>query len=127
MIFLTFARNLFISNNVFGIGSGQPVKTLQQGLAAADGDRKNLVFVNNGLRYLEIVFLAIVCDLTRYSGGNIDRVIDSVAATVPPSITVVRLTDPSDILTTCRSSLRGVTQCFGYVIQWKVHKISCLY
>src|SRR5271154_6566769 len=57
MIFLTFARNLFISNDTFGVGSGEPVRTLAQGLAAADGGRNRLVFVNNGLRYLGMVAL----------------------------------------------------------------------
>jgi len=61
MIFLTFARNLFISNDIFGIGTGEPVRTLAQGLAAAASTRNNLVFVNSGLRYIALT--PIVCSL----------------------------------------------------------------
>jgi hypothetical protein len=54
MVFLTFARNLFISNDTFGVGTGDPVRTLAQGFAAAAGSRNNLVFVNSGLRYIAL-------------------------------------------------------------------------
>jgi hypothetical protein len=57
MIFLTFARNLFISNDFFGVGTGQPVRTLLQGFAAAANTRNNLVFVNSGLRYIELTLI----------------------------------------------------------------------
>ena len=50
MIFLTFARNLFISNDTFGVGSPAPVLSLPEGIALSDGSRNNVVFVNNGLR-----------------------------------------------------------------------------
>ena len=53
MIFLTFAKNLFISNDVFGVGSPQPVLSLPQGIALSDGSRTNVVFVNSGHRYVE--------------------------------------------------------------------------
>jgi hypothetical protein len=58
MIFLTFARKLFISNDIFGVGTGESVRTLAQGFAAAASSRNNLVFVNSGLRY--IIFTPIV-------------------------------------------------------------------
>jgi ATP-binding cassette, subfamily A (ABC1), member 3 len=61
MIFLTFARNLFISNDNFGVGTGEPVRTLAQGFAAADSTRNNLVFVNSGLRYIALI--PIICVL----------------------------------------------------------------
>lgn len=35
---------------------------------------------------------------------------------MPPTVNVSRFSDPSEILTTCRSSLRGVTQCFAAVV-----------
>lgn len=60
-IFLTFARNLFVSNHTFGVGSGQPVRTLQQGLEAADAGRKHLLFVNNGYRYVRLFSCRICC------------------------------------------------------------------
>jgi ATP-binding cassette subfamily A (ABC1) protein 3 len=54
MIFLTFARNLFISNNTFGVGSPQPIRSLQDGLAITDVSRQNVLFVNNGFRYAKV-------------------------------------------------------------------------
>jgi len=113
MIFLIFARNLFISNDFFGVGNGQPVRSLAQGFAAADSTRNHIVFSNSGLRYILRMILFRFWLLTKCSGGDIDRVIDLVAATVPPDINVVRLSNASDVVTTCRSTLRGVTQCYG--------------
>ena len=61
MIFLTFARNLFISNDLFGVGNGQPVRTLAQGFAAADSGRDHIVFSNSGLRYIASSMKAYRC------------------------------------------------------------------
>jgi ATP-binding cassette subfamily A (ABC1) protein 3 len=48
VVFLVYARNLFIPAEKFGVGTPTPVRTLAQGLEAASGGRNNLVFVNNG-------------------------------------------------------------------------------
>jgi ATP-binding cassette subfamily A (ABC1) protein 3 len=60
--------------------------------------RNNLVFVNSG-----------------YSGGNIDKVIDIVAAQVSGK-TITRLSNTNDLLTTCPGTLRGVSACYGAVV-----------
>jgi ATP-binding cassette subfamily A (ABC1) protein 3 len=99
IIFLTFSKNLFINNNYFGVGTPQPVLGLAEGIALTDAQRPNIVFVNGG-----------------FSGGDIDGVINNVASLVPSTHNVVRLSNPNDILTTCRSTLRGITQCYGAVV-----------
>jgi ATP-binding cassette subfamily A (ABC1) protein 3 len=100
MIFLSYARNLFVSPSVFGVGTPRPIRSLESGLAAADNGRNTVVFVNNG-----------------YSGGDIDRVIDLVAAPVlQAGKNVVRLPDSTNLTQVCRTSLRGVTGCYGAVV-----------
>jgi len=98
MIFLSYARNLFVPPSTYGIGSGHPIRTLQQGLDASNGGRTTLAFVNNGL-----------------AGGDIDRVINNIAASVKGK-KVSRLSDQSELLDVCKSSLRGATNCYGAVV-----------
>jgi ATP-binding cassette subfamily A (ABC1) protein 3 len=100
MVFLSYARNLFIPPSNYGISSGHPIRTLAEGLEAATGGRNTLAFVNSGL-----------------AGGDIDRVIDSVAQVASPAgKTMVRLTDETQLLETCKSSLRGATTCYGAIV-----------
>jgi hypothetical protein len=100
MIFLSYARNLFIPPSNYGIGTSHPIRSLAQGLEAANGGRNTLAFVNNGL-----------------AGGDIDRVIDAVAQPATAAgAKVVRLTQEAQLLDVCRSSLRGSTSCYGAVV-----------
>lgn len=102
MIFLSYARNLFIPPSNYGIGSATPIRTLAQGLQDAGGGRSIIAFVNNGL-----------------AGGDIDRVIDSLAATASAAgsgTTVARLDTEEQLLGTCRSTLRGSTNCYGAAV-----------
>jgi ATP-binding cassette, subfamily A (ABC1), member 3 len=96
MIFLSYARNLFIPPSDYGIGSSHAIRTLADGMAAASGGRNTLAFVSNRL------------------GGDVDRVIDGVAQQA--SGNVVRLAQEAQLLDTCRSSLRGSTSCYGAVV-----------
>ncbi|KAI1380361.1 P-loop containing nucleoside triphosphate hydrolase protein [Hypoxylon crocopeplum] len=100
-VFLTFARNLFVPPAVFGIGDPHAIRSLQEGLAASDGtDRNTVAFVNNGL-----------------AGGEIDRVIDTLSDTVTGAgKNASRLSDLSGLSYSCRSTLRGVSPCYGAVI-----------
>jgi ABC-type multidrug transport system ATPase subunit len=97
MIFLSYARNLFIPPSNYGIASSHPIRTLQQGLDTATGGRNTVVFLNNGL-----------------TGGDIDRVIDVVSASTEGKI-IRRLTTNAELLDVCRSSLRGASTCYGAV------------
>lgn len=66
----------------------------------ADGSRTTLAFVNSGL-----------------SGGDIDKVIANVASPLQVAGKDVQyLTQDRDLLTTCRSSLKGVSDCFGAAV-----------
>ncbi|KAG4437747.1 hypothetical protein IFR05_006781 [Cadophora sp. M221] len=100
MIFLSYARNIFVPPSNYGIGSGRPIRTLAEGIGAAGAGRETLAFVNSGL-----------------AGGDIDRVIDSLAATASAAgAKVARLSTGSELLATCRSSLRGATTCYGAIV-----------
>ena len=98
MVFLSYARNLFIPPSIYGIGQSNAIRTLQQGMDAGSGGRNTVAFVNNGL-----------------AGGNIDSVIDTLAASTSGKI-VLRLNTEVDLLDACKSSLRGATRCYGAVV-----------
>ncbi|KAL2887992.1 ABC transporter [Ceratocystis lukuohia] len=96
----SFAKNLFSSPAEYGVGSVRPIRSLPEALAlAADDDRKTIAFVNNGL-----------------TGGDIDSVIGQISTIVAsPNVRTVNLTDADDLAVLCRSSLRGVSRCYGAV------------
>ncbi|KUJ24692.1 uncharacterized protein LY89DRAFT_679754 [Mollisia scopiformis] len=98
MIFLSYARNLFVPPSNYGIGSPHQIRTLEEGLAASGGGRDTMAFVNSG-----------------FAGGDIDRVINTLAESANGK-KVVRLSDESQLLDTCRSSLRGSTPCYGAIV-----------
>ncbi|KAL8691945.1 MAG: hypothetical protein Q9218_002927 [Villophora microphyllina] len=98
--FLAYARNLFIPPAHYGIGNTTPVRSLAEGLAASGGGRDTVVLVNNG-----------------FTGGDIERVIDQVADTAKAAGKTVQITPhEDDLLTSCRSSLRGVSHCYGAAV-----------
>jgi ATP-binding cassette, subfamily A (ABC1), member 3 len=97
-IFLSYARNLFVPPSTYGIGSPHPIRTLAEGIQAAESGKNLVAFVNSGL-----------------AGGDIDRVIDAVAASAT-NARVSRLSDESELLEVCKSSLRGATDCYGAVV-----------
>jgi ATP-binding cassette subfamily A (ABC1) protein 3 len=97
VIFLSYARNLFIPPSVYGIGPSTPIRTLQEGMDAATGGRNTVAFLNNGM-----------------AGGNIDQVIDIVAASTKGT-NVKKLSSRAELLEVCRSSLRGASTCYGAV------------
>jgi ATP-binding cassette subfamily A (ABC1) protein 3 len=99
MIFLSYARNLFIPPSNYGIGSPNLIRTLAEGLVESSGGHNTLAFVNNG-----------------FSGGDIDRVIDVVAASADGKVNVVRLINETSLLDSCKSSLRGSSHCYGAIV-----------
>ena len=99
MFFITYAKNFFVPPSDFGIGAPRPIRSFENALAAATGNRNTVVFVNNG-----------------HTGGDIERVIDSLSDTVRGAgKTAVTLEQDVDLLTTCASSLRGASTCYGAV------------
>jgi ABC-type multidrug transport system ATPase subunit len=99
MFFIAYAKNFFVPPSKFGIGSPTPIRSLTNALDAATGNRNTVVFVNNG-----------------HTGGDIESVINTVASTVRSAGKVARVVEREvDLLTVCRSSLRGASTCFGAV------------
>ena len=99
MLFISYAKNFFVPPAQFGIGSASPIRTFPDALQASLPSRNTVAFINNG-----------------FTGGDIERVIDQLSRQVQSSGKQVQLLQrDSDLLTTCRSSLRGVTQCYGAV------------
>jgi ATP-binding cassette subfamily A (ABC1) protein 3 len=83
----------------YGIGTPVPIRGFIDALKASTGGRDNVVFVNNG-----------------FKGGNIEGLIDYLSVSVRTAGKTVTVLDSEDgLLTTCRSSLRGVSGCFGAV------------
>lgn len=99
-IYLGIGQRLTNPNSEFGIGEPRSIRSLDEGLSAAQGSRDTVVFINNGL-----------------SGGDIDRVIDTLAQTVDDAgKNATRLEDPSELGYVCRTSFRGTTPCYGAVV-----------
>ena len=100
-IFLAYARNLFLPPSHFGFGTSTPVRSLASALGtAAESSRDTVAFVNNG-----------------FAGGDIERVIDRVAAQITAEGKKVQhLAQEEDLRTTCKSSIRGVSSCFGAAV-----------
>lgn len=97
---LSFARNLFIPPSHYGVGSPQSSPSLYDVLIEDTSDRDTVVFATNGFR-----------------GGNIDRVIASVATVVADAGKDVKIIDREQRLrSVCRSSIRGTSNCFAAAI-----------
>ncbi|KAL8805769.1 MAG: hypothetical protein Q9200_005301 [Gallowayella weberi] len=100
IVFLSYARNLFIPPSHYGIATSTPIRSLTDSLAASGGGRDTVVLVNNG-----------------FVGGNIEKVIDQVASVVKAEGKTVQVTpNEDDLLTLCRSSLRGVSHCYAAAV-----------
>ncbi|KAK0629092.1 hypothetical protein B0T17DRAFT_589023 [Bombardia bombarda] len=99
--FLSFARNLFVPAAVYGISPPHAVRSLADGLAASrNTGRDTVVFVNGG-----------------FKGGEIERVIDTLATVVTASgKNATILESDASLPIVCRASLRGVTPCYGAVV-----------
>ncbi|KPM35547.1 hypothetical protein AK830_g11010 [Neonectria ditissima] len=101
--FFSFAKNLFVPPATYGIGEPHTVKSLTDALGKARGSgRDKLVLVNNG-----------------FSGGDIDKVLDELereAKKTANFVEVLRAEDEDQLASECRSSLRGVSNCFGAVV-----------
>ncbi|KAM0309669.1 hypothetical protein ACHAO8_008836 [Botrytis cinerea] len=100
IVFLSYARNLFIPPSTYGIGSSHTIRSLGEGLRDATGGRDTLAFVNNGL-----------------IGGDIDDVIaDLTSQAEVAGAKVQRLKTEAELLDICKSSLRGATSCYGAIV-----------
>ncbi|KAF2196781.1 nod factor export ATP-binding protein I [Delitschia confertaspora ATCC 74209] len=99
MFFISYAKNFFVPPSKYGIGSPSPIRSLTDALQDAQGNRNTVVFVNNG-----------------HSGGQIDSVIDNLSSTIKAAGKEAKVVERDvDLLTTCPSTLRGASTCFGAV------------
>lgn len=99
--FLAYARNLFIPPSRYGIGTATPVRSLATAFDAAGSGRDTLVFVNT----------------VGSAGGDIDKVIQQVAAPARAEGKIVQITSQeADLLTLCRNSLRATSNCYGAAV-----------
>ncbi|CAO2648774.1 Nn.00g097230.m01.CDS01 [Neocucurbitaria sp. VM-36] len=97
MFFITYAKNFFVPPSEFGIGNTYPIRSFPDALIAATGGRDKVVFVNNG-----------------YTGGEIDQVIGQLSNQVRNAgLEAITIQQEVELLTTCESSLRGASTCFG--------------
>ncbi|QIX02499.1 hypothetical protein AMS68_008016 [Peltaster fructicola] len=99
LFFISYAKNFFVPPSDFGIGSPHSLITFEQALGQSAGGRNTVAFVNGG-----------------HTGGNIERVINSLASTVTANgknATILR--SETELLYTCKSSIRGVTPCFAAI------------
>jgi ATP-binding cassette subfamily A (ABC1) protein 3 len=97
MFFITYAKNFFIPPSEFGIGNTHAIRSFPNALNAATGGRDKVVFVNNG-----------------HTGGAIENVIGQLSTQVRTAgLQAITIRQEVDLLTTCKSSLRGASTCFG--------------
>ncbi|KAJ9661232.1 hypothetical protein H2201_006591 [Coniosporium apollinis] len=97
MFFISYSKNFFVAPSDYGVGSATPVRDFASAFNAATPNRRTIPLVNNG-----------------YTGGEIGRLIDQIAEPMRAAGADVQiLEDETELLTICRSSLRGVTNCYA--------------
>ena len=98
-VFLAYARNLFIPPSEYGFGTSNPVRSFADALSSAQG-RTTVALVNNG-----------------FTGGEINTLITNVADQVTAAGKQVQiLGQEEDLINECKSSIRGVSKCFGAAV-----------
>lgn len=99
MFIISYAKNFFVPPSDFGIGTSVAIRSLGDAVAASAGGRNTVVFVNNGL-----------------TGGDISNVISQVSQPIEAAGKTVQVVESdTGLLTTCKSSIRGVSSCFAAV------------
>ncbi|KAK4069218.1 hypothetical protein Trihar35433_5797 [Trichoderma harzianum] len=99
-VYLGIGQKFTQPNDKFGIASPSDIFSLDNALSKSDGGRNTVVFVNSG-----------------HTGGDIGRVIDGVSDIVKgagKNATIIQ--DEDDLGYTCRSTIRGTSNCFGAVV-----------
>ncbi|KAF2434403.1 ATP-binding cassette sub-family A member 7 [Tothia fuscella] len=97
VFFISYIKNFFVPPSNFGIGSPVRIRSFIDALRTSTGGRDTVAFVDNG-----------------HKGGEIEALIKYLTVSIRAAgKTVTVLDDDDQLLTTCRSSLRGVSTCFG--------------
>ncbi|KAF5007600.1 hypothetical protein FDECE_6086 [Fusarium decemcellulare] len=99
-LYLGIFQNIGNQTSEFGDAQTRVIRSLKDGLNAADNTRDTVVFVDNG-----------------FTGGDIEKVIKSLSDEVNSAgKTVSRKSNPNDMPSVCRSSFMGSTNCYGAVV-----------
>lgn len=99
MFFISYAKNFFVPPSEYGIGEPSLIRSFPDALSAAQGGRDKVVFVNNG-----------------HTGGDIQDVIAQLSTQVRDAgLQAVTIQQDVQLLSTCESSLRGASTCYGAV------------
>lgn len=99
MFFISYAKNFFVPPSEYGIGEPSLIRSFPEALSAAQGGRDKVVFVNNG-----------------HTGGDIQDVIAQLSTQVRDAgLQAVTIQQDVQLLSTCESSLRGASTCYGAV------------
>ncbi|KAK4631454.1 ATP-binding cassette sub-family A member 17 [Fulvia fulva] len=97
---ISYSKNFFVPPSDFGIGTARTLRSLSDAVGASAGGRNTVVFVDNG-----------------FTGGDISRVIEQISASITAQgKTIQNLQSRKDMLTTCPSTIRGVSPCFAAVV-----------
>lgn len=99
MFIISYSKNFFVPPSDFGVGSPTPLQSLGDAVDATSNGRDTIAFVNNG-----------------HTGGAISDVINQVSMPIKArGKTVLVLNTEAELLTSCPSSVRGVSSCFAAV------------
>ncbi|EWZ02899.1 hypothetical protein FOYG_02113 [Fusarium oxysporum NRRL 32931] len=99
-VYLGIFQNIGNHTSEFGDPEPRVIRSLKEGLDAADNARDTVVFVDNG-----------------FTSGDIERVIKSLSDEVNDAgKTVSWKSNPDDMPSVCRSSFMGSTNCYGAVV-----------
>lgn len=100
MFIISYAKNFFVPPSQYGIGSPSAIRSLPDALSVSTGNHNKVVFVNNG-----------------FTGGDIENVIGNLSAQIRQAGKTVEVVQRDvDLLTSCASSLRGATSCYGAAV-----------
>ena len=99
VLIISYAQYFFNPPQHWGVGVAQPILSLSDALAKSSASRDTVAFIDNGL-----------------TGGDISRVIDTVAANFRAAGKKVQpLSSKSELRRTCQTSERGTSNCYGAV------------
>lgn len=98
VVYIAILIRVYWPSQTYGIGKPATIRPLSEAIRDAPGNRRTLALCNYGPR-----------------GGDIDRVIDAVASKArgDHGQIVEILRNPDDLLSLCKTSLSGVSKCFG--------------
>lgn len=97
--FRSFTKNFISKDSTYGFGESRLVRPLSDVLSTASGERNQVIFV------------------TPFAGGEIERVIEEVAAPLRNSgVKIQTLKREEELRSACFSTIRGTSKCLGAAV-----------